>query len=113
MTLSRHERGQHNSIGTANPPVTVEPSELFQQLETMQRRVQGLRQRAGAGDQTHESPGLLAEALEDLGIALEELHVSVEQLRHQNDELLAARGARDAERQRYRELFEFAPDGYL
>jgi PAS domain S-box-containing protein len=34
-------------------------------------------------------------------------------LRRQNDELIAARETIEAERKRYRELFEFAPDAYL
>ncbi|HBY80229.1 MAG TPA: PAS domain-containing sensor histidine kinase, partial [Cyanobacteria bacterium UBA11148] len=36
-----------------------------------------------------------------------------EEVRLQNEELIVARQAIEAERQRYRELFEFAPDGYL
>src|SRR5262249_23054772 len=36
-----------------------------------------------------------------------------EELHHQNDELITTRAALDAERLRYRELFELAPDAYL
>jgi PAS domain S-box-containing protein len=36
-----------------------------------------------------------------------------EELRRQNEELAAARELVEAERRRYRDLFEFAPDGYL
>ena len=42
--------------------------------------------------------------------AVEELGVAEEELRQQNEELLAASGALEAERQRYHELFNFAPD---
>lgn len=56
---------------------------------------------------------LLAETLSELSTALEELHVVAEELQHQNDELLATRQELEQERQRYQELFEFAPDGYL
>ena len=56
---------------------------------------------------------LLLEHVEALGTALEELHVAEEELRQQNEELVEARQILEAERQRYQELFEFAPDGYL
>jgi len=48
-----------------------------------------------------------------LQLANEELRVAEEELRTQNDELLATRRAIEAERARYHELFESAPDGYL
>lgn len=52
-------------------------------------------------------------AVEALSQSLEELHVAQEELHQQNAELLATRRALAAERQRYQELFAFAPDGYL
>ena len=57
--------------------------------------------------------GLLAESLEELNVTLEELQVAQEELCQLNEELLASRQLVEAERQRYQELFEFAPDGYL
>ena len=48
-----------------------------------------------------------------LSTALEELHGAYEELRQMNDELLASRHMVEASRERYRELFEFAPDGYV
>lgn len=50
---------------------------------------------------------------EELKLALEELQVTEEELRHQHEELLVARRAIEVERQRYHDLFEFAPDSYL
>ena len=44
---------------------------------------------------------------------VEELRVAQEELRQQNEELLASTAALEAERQRYHELFNFAPDAYL
>ncbi|MDY7024525.1 MAG: PAS domain S-box protein, partial [Cyanobacteriota bacterium] len=44
---------------------------------------------------------------------MEELHVAVEELRLQNEELLVSRLQLEQERQRYQELFDFAPDGYI
>jgi two-component system, NarL family, invasion response regulator UvrY len=56
---------------------------------------------------------VLPTVLEDLHTALEELHVAEEEQYQQNEALAAARLNAEAERQRYQELFEFAPDGYL
>jgi PAS domain S-box-containing protein len=62
----------------------------------------------------------LEKAQEGLATANEELAVANEELRVQQDELLAQQqqlqqqnAALQAERQRYRELFELAPDAYL
>ncbi len=49
----------------------------------------------------------------ELAEANEELQVIQEELRLQNEELVEATKVARAERQRYQELFEFAPDGYL
>jgi len=51
--------------------------------------------------------------VQELSTALEELTVAEEELRVQGDELAASVSAIDAERERYGELFEFAPDAYL
>ncbi|MEH1965580.1 PAS domain S-box protein [Nostoc sp.] len=53
------------------------------------------------------------QANQELQQALEELQVVEEELREQNEELAAARELVELERQRYQNLFEFAPDGYL
>jgi len=58
-------------------------------------------------------PDALTISLEELQAALEELRVADEEIRQQNEELILTRAAAEAERQRYQELFEFAPDGYL
>lgn len=50
---------------------------------------------------------------EECGLAVAGLHAAMEELRVAEEELLAARADADAERTRYRDLFEFAPDGYL
>ncbi len=50
---------------------------------------------------------------EQLNTTLEELQVAQEELRQQNEELALTREAALSERQRYQELFEFAPDSYL
>ena len=80
------------------------------QIEAARRRLTALEAQVGLGTDTGTAgPAALAE----LSTALEELHVAAEELRQQNEELLATRQALEGERQRYRDLFEFAPDGYL
>lgn len=49
----------------------------------------------------------------ELSQAYEELQVTEEEIRQQNEELRRARQTLEAERLRYQELFEFAPDGYI
>lgn len=55
----------------------------------------------------------MSEVFQDLSITLEELQVADEELRQQNEELVLARQHAEAERQRYQELFDCAPDAYL
>ena len=49
----------------------------------------------------------------DLIALLEELRVADEELRVQNDELAASRDMIELERQKYHDLFNFAPDAYI
>ncbi|GAP99332.1 response regulator receiver signal transduction histidine kinase [Leptolyngbya sp. NIES-2104] len=46
-------------------------------------------------------------------VAVEELQVAEEELQQQNEVLVAAQSTIDTERQRYQDLFEFAPDAYI
>src|SRR5687767_4879729 len=74
------------------------------------------QEHAGQPQQLHarKDPGDRAgETLEDLKVALEELRVAQEELRQQNEELASTHVQLDRERQRYQELFEFAPNPYL
>jgi len=56
---------------------------------------------------------LLPVAFKELGTASEELQVAAEQLLEQTEELATTRAQVEAERQRYKELFEFMPNAYL
>jgi PAS domain S-box-containing protein len=80
-------------------------------IAVMQERLAALQQQVSAAPA--QTATLLSEALEDLRISLEELHVAEEELHAQNEELLTAHLTAETERQRYQELFDFAPDGYL
>jgi PAS domain S-box-containing protein len=86
-------------------------SRLGRQIDDLQQRVDSL-----SDVSAHEAgakPRMLEEAREQLLASTEELRVAEEELRQQHEELLATRDALDAERAKYRELFDFAPDGYL
>jgi PAS domain S-box-containing protein len=77
------------------------------QVHALQRRLDVLK---GA-----DAPGAAgrSETVLELQQAVEELLVAEEELHQQHEELVASHRALDAERRRYLDLFEFAPDGYL
>jgi PAS domain S-box-containing protein len=50
---------------------------------------------------------------EELQETLEELQIAEEELRQQNEQLILSREITEAERLRYQNLFEFAPNGYF
>lgn len=81
------------------------------QLIAVYQRAGVLQQRARRLPVSQQA--ILAEALEELQAVLEELQASEASLHEQNEALVGTRQTVEAERQRYRELFEFAPDGYL
>ncbi len=60
-----------------------------------------------------QHPDALREALEELGAHQEELAVADEEMRAQLDELSLANARVHGERDRYRELFDVAPDAYF
>lgn len=101
-------------------------AETFDQQITLSlRRVETLWQQAHeslklpTADSSRPEDGpnpqqhLLLESLTELSHSLQELQFAAGELRQQNDKLAHSQIALEAERQRYRELFEFAPDGYL
>jgi PAS domain S-box-containing protein len=81
----------------------MSPEEFGSRLDTVQQRVRDLTSGYGSPE----------ENVEQLRAALEELRVADEELRQQNEELVAAHLEVEAERKRYQELFELAPDAYI
>jgi len=79
-------------------------NDLSRQIEELRSRVLVLLQRSATEPNSQQD--VIAEAFEELHIALEELRVAEEQLK-------ATRASAEKEGQRYQELFDFAPDGYL
>jgi PAS domain S-box-containing protein len=65
-----------------------------------------------AGD-AHGSKEHLQRLVQEMAGAIEELMVAEEELQAQAEQLAASTEAIDAERERYGELFDFAPDAYL
>ena len=55
----------------------------------------------------------VCEVTEEIFISLEELGVSLEEIYQQQEQLAVANRKVEEERQRYLELFEYAPDGYI
>jgi PAS domain S-box-containing protein len=89
----------------------VSPDRLDEKAEAVRRRAAELSRLAGAD---HAQQGdALRQAFAELDTAVEELQVAEEELRQQSEELAGAREAAEAAGQRYADLFEFAPDGYL
>lgn len=91
----------------------VNVDEVAQQIQNMQQRLAQLEDRTHASCFQEQELEIIAQAFEELCITLEELQIANEELCKQNEELSLAHQAVEAERQRYLDLFEFAPDGYL
>ena len=83
-------------------------------LEGLSRQVQDQINRISAEvQQDRPVSKLLRAMMTELGITIEELTVAEEEMRVQNDALAAGAASLEAERRRYQDLFEFAPDPYL
>jgi two-component system sensor kinase FixL len=83
--------------------------------DTLEKRIHSARRhlealRTAAADSADARP--LQAALMELTSALNELHVTSEESRTQSDELATSRET-EAQRRRYEDLFESAPDGYV
>lgn len=85
--------------------------ELTQQIKAVRKRADALQNHAQRSPLPPSE--ILHDCLEELNTALEELRVAEEEVRQQNEELINIRTELETERQRYKELFDFAPDAYL
>jgi PAS domain-containing protein len=88
----------------------MQESTFDRRVDVALRHLEVLWQRARRSGEPAE---LMEEALERLSSAVQELQAAGEELHQQHEELAGAHAMIEAERQRYQELFEFAPDGYL
>jgi PAS domain S-box-containing protein len=87
--------------------LTYQVHEWWQQVQVLQRRIGDASTSQGQPD------SLLETAFEALATAWEELCTVTEALEQQHRELVASLWEVETARQRYQELFDFAPDGYL
>ncbi len=112
--LQQYLQKSTDEFRRVNQPIEIEKAHYF-------RRVNQPIEIEKAHYQTQNNLKLWVEAQSaeimqvnhELQVALEELQVVEEELREQNEELAVARELVELERQRYQDLFEFAPDGYL
>ena len=103
MLASKNASDTAHRIG-AGP----ETGPLYERILDLEKSISSVQQAP-----PQELGQLLIPELEVLKTGLEELHIAHEELLNQNQELEAARNALEEECQRYQELFELAPDGYL
>lgn len=87
--------------------MTIDYDFFSEYIQTVQQRAHVLFE-AATSRPTSQSD-LTITCLEELRVALEELQVA-EELQQQNETLLVAQTAIEIKRQRYQDLFEFAPD---
>jgi PAS domain S-box-containing protein len=87
-------------------------------MQEFNRKIQKVYENTQAiNEHISESPleqqDLLVKAVEELHVALEELRVAEEELRTQNHQLAETHYSLAQQRQRYQELFDQVPDGYI
>lgn len=102
-----HQLSAHHIRISKETSMSIAP--LNQQIDVMRRRISVLYQSA----KTTSEQELLPRAFEELQLAIEELQSAEENLIEQHQELQAQVDQIEQERQRYQELFENAPVGYL
>lgn len=92
-------------------------AEFMNQIDSLQKQLNYAQKRLNKLECASRNPipskELQQESITELSIALEELNVAVEELEIQNQTLLATQESLEWERQRYQNLFEFAPDAYI
>jgi two-component system, cell cycle sensor histidine kinase and response regulator CckA len=84
--------------------------DIYAEINAVYQRALAMQQRA---TEFPVQPELVEEALSELLFVLDELQASQLELYRQNQELVATRSMVEWERQRYKVLFELAPEGYL
>lgn len=88
---------------------------FLQMLNKFQANLEELYKNANTKNNlsVQQSNQLLSNAYKELGIASEELQIAIEELMIKSEELAATQIHLEAERQHYKNLFEFLPDAYL
>ncbi|PZU98213.1 MAG: hypothetical protein DCF32_19825 [Leptolyngbya sp.] len=86
-----------------------EAPDLSQQIQAAQKRLQQIEQQAVSA----EPASLTVQAIAELATALDKLQATAIELHEQNKALFTSQQDLAAERQRYQNLFDFAPDAHL
>lgn len=86
------------------------PEQSPAQIHALRQRVQALYRQAGSLPQ-HD--GVLNSAFEELALALEQLQAAEQALVWQQNQWLNRQAELELESRRYKDLFEYAPAGYL
>jgi diguanylate cyclase (GGDEF)-like protein/PAS domain S-box-containing protein len=86
---------------------------IARRIEAVYNAHQAVLNVYGQDDCPSHRSDLLNASLGHLDIVLEELRMAYEELKQQNQALVEYRQQIEVERQRYQELFNLAPDGYL
>src|SRR5829696_9163760 len=94
---------------TPDDPSRSSHQRFGEQVLRSRTQIESIRHRSRQGT----PDPLVDEAVEALHTALEELRVTEEELRIQNEQLEESQTLIEAERVRYEELFQLAPDAYL
>jgi PAS domain S-box-containing protein len=87
--------------------------DFAKQIQDWCQRLAQLQQLTDESSLTPQQQEIILTAVEGLSTAFAELQIANEELYQQHEELLVTQQALIAERQRYQQLFEFAPDAYL
>lgn len=90
----------------------VEFDSFSRQIARIQEHAELILKQAQAYASERSHP-LLLSVLQELSTAIEELIVTEETLELQHEQLISVHELLEIERQRYRELFDYAPDAYL
>lgn len=85
--------------------------DFSRQIQEVRARIEELRRTTADGAAVEK--GILEQVFDELQVTLEELMVADKELRRQDEANADNRKLLEAERRRYYELFDFAPDGYL
>lgn len=109
-SLGVEEKNVYDALAVLGIIMTAEDWGL--KLSAFQQVIESLQQRTATWGRVDPQDSL-SEVVQELSVSLEELHIAHEELYQQNEELQEARGAAEVDRQRYLELFDFAPDGYF
>lgn len=87
--------------------------EIADYLSYALQEIHAQQERRDSEDALHQANRKLKQYADQLETTNQEMEVMLEELRQGNEELIATRQETERQRQRYQDLFNLAPDGYL